>query len=113
MVPHFRNSVPQALLDSALSGNIASPQPRCSPWFAGKIPHPTGADEPEHSSSRASSIYDLLNPPCSMEDQTTVSSDTLVADKDALQASQSLASVSQPASDGKLQIGEENEAGTS
>jgi hypothetical protein len=113
MVPHFRNSVPQVLLDPALPGNIASTQPHCSPWFAGEIPHPPSVDEPKHSSSRASSIHDLLNPPYSTEDQITVSSDTPPADKDALQVSQSSTSVSQPTPDGKLQIGEENEAATS
>jgi hypothetical protein len=70
-------------------------------------------DGPKHSSSRASSIHDLLNPPYSIEDQTTISSDTPPADKDALQVSQSSTSVSQPMSDRKLQIGEENEAATS
>jgi hypothetical protein len=113
MVPHFRNSVPQVLLDSALPGNIASTQPRCSPWLAGEIPRPTGVDGPEQSSSRASSIHDLLNPPYSTEDQTTTSSDTPPADKVALQASQSSTSLSQPALDGKLQIDEESEVATS
>ena len=113
MVPHFRNSVPQVLLDSALPGNIASTQLRCSPWLAGEIPHPTGVDGPERSSSRASSIHDLLNPPYSTEDQTTISSDTPPVDKAALQASQFSTSVSQPPLDEKLQIGEENETATS
>jgi hypothetical protein len=113
MVPHFRNSVPQVLLDSALPGNIASTQPHCSPWSAGEVPHPPSVDGPKHSSSRASSIHDLLNPPYSIEDQTTISSDTPPADKDALQVSQSSTSISQPMSDRKLQIGEENEAATS
>ena len=113
MVPHFRNSVPQVLLDSALPGNIASTQPRGSPWLAGEIPRPTDVDGPEQSSSRASSIHDLLNPPYSTEDQTTMSSDTPPADKVALQASQSSTSVSQPALDGKLQIDEESEVATS
>jgi hypothetical protein len=113
MVPHFRNSVPQALLDSALPGHIASTQLRCSPWLAGDVPRPTGVDGPEQSSSRASSIHDLLNPPYSTEDPSTIVSDIPAADKVAVQASQSSTSVSQPTSDGKLQIGEENEAATS
>ena len=70
-------------------------------------------DEPKQSSSRGSSIHDLLNPPYSIDDQTTISSDTPPTDKDALQVSQSSTSVSQPTVDGKLQIGEENEAATS
>ena len=113
MVPHFRNSVPQVLLDSALPGNIASTQPRCSPWLAGEIPRPTGVDGAEQSSSRASSIHDLLNPPYSTEDQTTIPSDTPPADKVALQVSLSSTSVSQPALHGKLRIGEESEVATS
>jgi hypothetical protein len=94
MVPHFRNSVPQVLLDSALPGNIAQTQSHRASWFPGEITCSTGGDDLERSSSRASSIHDLLNPPSSLESHTKNSSEPLLAGKDGLQSSQSSTSIS-------------------
>jgi hypothetical protein len=114
MVPHFRNSVPQVLLDSALPGNIAPIDSHCAPWSAGQIPSSTGGEEQERSSSRASSIHDLLNPPSSIETHTATLSDALLAEKDCLQACQPSPFVSgQASSDAKVQTERDNDAATS
>jgi hypothetical protein len=94
MVPHFRNSVPQVLLDSALPGNIAQTQSHRVSLFSDEMPCSTAGDDLERSSSRASSIHDLLNPPSSVESHTTNSSEPLLAGKDGFQSSQSSTSVS-------------------
>ena len=111
MVPHFRNPVPQVLLDSALPGNIAPTESHRAPWSVGEIPHSAGSDEPERSSSRASSIHDLLNPPSSIESHTTTLSDPPLAEKADVQDGQSLTSISlQAISNAEFHTEEENEA---
>ena len=114
MVPHFRNSVPQVLLDSAHPGNVAPTGSHRAPWSTGEMPPSVGGDEPERSSSRASSIHDLLNPPSSTEGHTTTLSDPLLVEKDDLRASQSSTSVSgQATSNAKVQTEGDNDAASS
>lgn len=97
MVPHFRNSVPQVLLGSAIPGNIVPTESHRALWAAGEIAGSAGTDEQERSSSRASSIHELLNPPSSTESNTTASSELLLAEKDSLQANRSSNSALDPA----------------
>jgi hypothetical protein len=114
MVPHFRNSVPQVLLDSALPGNIPATESHRALCSAGDIPYSTVGDEQERSSSRASSIHDLLQPPSSIKSHTTTSFDSLLAEKDSLQASQSSTSVlAQATLDAKVQTEKDNVVVTS
>lgn len=63
MVPHFRNSVPQVLLGSSFPENGASTDPHTTASLAAEALAFTSGAVPERSSSRASSIHDLLNPP--------------------------------------------------
>ena len=111
MVPHFRNSVPQVLLDSPLPGDIAPIESHRAAWLAGELPCPTSGDAPENSSSSASSIQDILNPPFPTESQTTTLSNPPPATKDDLQIGQLRTSVpTQGVADAKCQREEENDA---
>lgn len=113
MVPHFRNPVPQALIDSALPEIVALTESHRVPSSASEIPRPTGGDEPERSSSRASSILHLLNPPSSIESHTTASSEPLLAGNDGLEDCQSPTSISgQATSDAEVQTRDEIDVAT-
>lgn len=114
MVPHFRNSVPQVLLESAILGNIAPSESHRGQRAAGEVASSAGSDEQERSSSRASSIHGLLNAPSSTESNTTASSDPFLAEKNSLQANRSSTSMPGPApSDTKAPIGGANHVASS
>ncbi len=90
-MPHFRNSVPQELLDSALPGNDTPTESHRATTSAVEFTSSAGGEVIERTSSRASSIRDLLNPPSSLESQTTATFDPPLAEKDGSQSSQSSA----------------------
>lgn len=90
MVPHFRNSVPQVLLDTHLPNEDTPTEPHQVASSVSEFTTSPGAEVPERTSSRASSINDLLNPSSSIESHTTKAAfDSPQAEKDVPQSSQS------------------------
>ena len=85
-MPHFRNNVPQVLLDASPSGNESPTESHRGSSGSDVVASSTG-EQTERSSSRASSIHDLLNQPSSIEVRAPMSLEMSGLEKNGSNAS--------------------------